>query len=307
MNLSQRHQHFPTPNPRPEAGARPFSQFFGPERAKKLRNTFSRPLFRGRAGVGDLLKQPHLQILIVLVTLSVLLWGCAPADRCKNAEPVVRILFIGNSYTYVNDLPGMFTRLSCSGGKRVETGMAAPGGWTLAQHLASADTLNAIRGQRWDVIVLQEQSQLPASASYRDQGMYPAVRGLVSLIRSVKARPYLFLTWGHRDGWPDNQLNSYAAMQDQLYFGYVTIAKELSVDVAPVGSAWKQAVSHTPPLDLWQEDGSHPTQSGTYLAACVFYASLFQKSPVGLEEHAGLPADTARTIQTIAAQTVLGK
>ena len=219
----------------------------------------------------------------------------------------MRILFIGNSYTYVNDLPGMFTRLACSGGKRVVTGLAAPGGWTLAQHLASADTQNAIRSQQWDSIVLQEQSQIPSSASTRDQTMYPYVRGLVSLIRSVKARPYLFLTWGHRDGWPENNLNSYAAMQDQLYFGYVTIAQELSVDVVPVGPAWKNATGRTPSLNLWQDDGSHPTQNGTYLAACVFYATLFRQSPVGLDEYAGLPKETAETLQSIAAQTVLGK
>jgi len=216
----------------------------------------------------------------------------------------MHILFIGNSYTYENDLPGMLTRLACSGGHQVKTGMAAEGGWTLAQHAASPQTLAIMQQQRWDFIVLQEQSEIPAIQNYRGQAMYPAVRQLVEQIRAGGAQPLLFMTWGHQDGDAEYGLPTYPDMHAQLSAGYVGIAQELSVPVAPVGTAWLKAMTRPNPMDLWQADGSHPTEQGTYLAACVFYASIFNQTPQGLGYWAGLDRATAQTLQSLAAETV---
>lgn len=244
--------------------------------------------------------------LWLLAVLIAVLSGCAPADPCAGVQgPVTHVLFIGNSYTYVNDLPSTFRALACSGGHKVETGMSAQGGWTLAQHQASPDTARALEGSRWDYVVLQEQSEVPAVQASRDQTMAPAVRQLVARIRARGARPVLFLTWGHRDGLPDYGLSDYAAMQFALSTAYLTLGRELNVAVAPVGEAWGAARSQSPPLDLWQDDGSHPNMQGTYLAAGVFYAVIFRQSPVGLSDTAGLPASTARTLQSLAADKVL--
>ena len=94
-------------------------------------------------------------------------------------------------------------------------------------------------------------------------------------------------------------------MQAQLDVGYRTIADELRVGVAPVGDAWAAMHDADPGMDLWQTDGSHPTTAGTYLAACVFYASIFHESPVGLAYSADLSGDTTKTIQAAAAAEVL--
>jgi hypothetical protein len=216
-----------------------------------------------------------------------------------------RVLFVGNSYTFVNDLPGMFVQLAWSGGHAVQTGMSAPGGWRLADHVGSADTLEKIKSAQWDYVVLQEQSEIPASEQARTAQMYPAARQLVSQIRKSNATPIFFLTWAHRDGWPENGLNSYADMQLQINYGYLGIAQELDVPIAPVGVAWSTIHSENPQLDLWQQDGSHPTEQGTYLAACVFYAVIFRQSPEGLKYHAGLSNEIAESLQTVAASTVL--
>jgi hypothetical protein len=212
----------------------------------------------------------------------------------------MRILFIGNSYTYVNDLPGMFSKLACSGGYKVQTGLAAPGGWTLAQHEASNETRAALEQQKWDYIVLQEQSEIPAIPADRSQSMYPAVRRLVARIKATGAQPLLFLTWGHRDGDMQFGLPTYFDMQAQLTFGYLGIAQELNVPVIPVGTTWLKARTLPAPLDLWQADGSHPNEQGTYLAACVFYTAIFHQSPLGLGYYAGLNQETAKTLQSLA-------
>jgi hypothetical protein len=241
--------------------------------------------------------------LVIMLAAS----GCAPEDNChslQNTGPVVRILFIGNSYTYVNDLPGMFTKLACSGGHQVETGMAAEGGWTLAQHAASSQTLDKVQFQKWDFIVLQEQSEIPAIQDARIQTMYPAVRQLVHSIRVAGAQPLLFMTWGHKEGDAPYGLATYYDMQAQLSTGYAGIAQELNVPVVPVGSAWLRGQTQANPLDLWQADGSHPTEQGSYLAACVFYAAIFHQSPVGLGYLAGVDPATVQTLQTLAAGTL---
>jgi hypothetical protein len=92
------------------------------------------------------------------------------------SAPCVRVLFLGNSYTYVNDLPTVFREIAHSGGKNVETAMVAGGGETLAGHAASAESLDAIRGSRWQFVVLQEQSEIPVVAALRQSEMYPPAR-----------------------------------------------------------------------------------------------------------------------------------
>jgi hypothetical protein len=104
---------------------------------------------------------------------------------------------------------------------------------------------------------------------------------------------------------PESGLDNFEAMQYEIDMGYSGIADELNVPVAPVGDAWFNALNQNPDLQLWQEDGSHPTQQGTYLAACVFYAVIFNKSPEGLSYTGNVPAETAAQLQTIAAQSAL--
>lgn len=234
--------------------------------------------------------------------------GCSPAANCnggQNTGSTLHILFIGNSYTYVNDLPGTFARLACTGGHKVETDMAAEGGWALADHAASAQTLAKLAQSKWDFVILQEQSEIPAMDDYRKQSMYPAVRQLVGKIKATGAKPILFLTWGHHDGLPQAGFQTFNDMQAQLYVGYMGIAKELNVPVAPVGDAWLMGRLQPTPLDLWQADGSHPNEMGTYLAACVFYAVFFRQSPAGLTYRPGLSQATAQTLQTLAVDSVL--
>jgi hypothetical protein len=182
--------------------------------------------------------------------------------------------------------------------------MAAQGGWTLADHVQSPKTLDVLNSAKWDFVVLQEQSQIPSIEQSRTQTMYPAARELVREIRELGSTPIFFDTWGHREGWSENGMKTYQSMQAQIDTGYAGIALELNVPVAPVGSAWFYAVTGHPELSLWQEDGSHPSEQGTYLAACVFYAFIFHEDPAGLTYHAGLSNETANALQALASGTV---
>lgn len=196
--------------------------------------------------------------------------------------PPLRLLFLGNSYTHVNDLPGRIAALAVVGGfPRPVTHSETPGGMTLRQHAARAATWAAIADGPWDHVVLQEQSQVPSfPAAERARVFDPAVRALVAGIRSQGATPLLFATWGYRDGdrrnWPGD---TYEAMQARLDAGYGAIARELDVPVAWVGAAWQAARARQPDLALWAPDGSHPAPAGTDLAAAVFAARWFDLNP----------------------------
>lgn len=220
------------------------------------------------------------------------------------------MLFVGNSYTYTNDLPAIFEYLAYAGNHSVEAEEVAEGGESLANHVDSGDVKEALRSARWNVVVLQEQSEIPASERLRETEMYPAARQLVGTIRAAGAQPMFFVTWAHRDGWPEGGLGNYSSMQAAVDAAYLGIARKLHVAVAPVGDAWSARLNEERHAGqhpfLWASDGSHPTRMGTYLTACVFYAAIFRESPVGLPYDDRMPAKEAAGLQAIASHTVLG-
>jgi hypothetical protein len=245
--------------------------------------------------------------LLFFIGLPLFLIACTAKPRCSDHpdETCTRMLFIGNSYTYVNDLPGMFAELAQSGKHPVETRTLAPGGWSLSDHVNDQNTGPAIQSAKWDYVVLQEQSEIPAVDQSRTASMYPAVRTLIRMIEENGSQPLLFMTWAHREGDPAYGYHDYDSMQNQIVTGYLTIAREQGVPTAPVGYAWWRVRKQYPDIDLWQTDGSHPDRNGTYLAACVFYSVIFRESPEGLIFTAGIPSSSAQALQSIAARVVL--
>ncbi|HVU14479.1 MAG TPA: DUF4886 domain-containing protein [Phototrophicaceae bacterium] len=230
-------------------------------------------------------------LLLILIILSLCLLGFIILEqrpplphRVSDAPNITRVLFIGNSYTYVNNLPGLLIELSKGEAKPVDAEMVVEGGATLnslwdkgtGQGTAQA----AIQSARWDYIVLQEQSTLGGYEVVNgiDQigdpsGFYDGVRKFDDAIRQVGAKTLLYMTWARRNA-PQNQAF--------LTNAYLTIAKERHAIVAPVGLAWQAALNKLPGLPLYQDDGSHPDVLGSYLAACVFYATIYGKSPEDL-------------------------
>jgi hypothetical protein len=244
-----------------------------------------------------------MKYLFILLCLFSLL----PAQT----DDTLRVLFIGNSHTYFNNMPVLFDSLSKSAGRPVIIGMSAPGGYTLEQHSTTPATLYKIEQGNWHYVVLQEQSQIPTINRLRFSSMYPAARRLDSLITAYNETTAFFMTWGWKYGGQmiiggdsSPYFTDYFHMQESVRVAYESIAVELSAKLCPVGMAWKRARAIDTLVDLWQSDNYHPTLKGSYLAACVFFSVFFRASPVGLSYTAGLLWEDAQFFQDIAWQTI---
>ncbi len=221
------------------------------------------------------------------------------------------VLFIGNSYTGVNDLPNTFRQVALSLGDTVTTSAQTPGGYTLNGHATTPATINAIESQPWDFVVMQEQSQLGALPF----DITDTELGAVQLVAAIEENdectyPVFYMTWGRQNGddlnCPDFPfMCTYDGMQLGLRNNYVALAEENDAYVAPVGVAWKRVRDTQPGINLYNPDQSHPSVEGTYLAACVFYCTLFQQSCTGASFISSLAPDIAATLQGIASSTVL--
>lgn len=223
----------------------------------------------------------------------------------EKARANLDVLFIGNSYIYTNDLPAVFALLARAAGYTVHAEVSANPGWSLDQHAKSGTTLSMITKKRWDYVVLQEQSVLPIFKADRLQKMLPAARILNKKAKHAGAKTILMMTWGRKAGLPDAGCRDFKDMQAELSKGYAEVANELNAIVAPVGTAWKNVLAIKPFFPLWQEDGSHPSVSGTYLAACVLFSVIYKESPVGIDYKFGLTESTALLLQRAGGSTVL--
>lgn len=221
----------------------------------------------------------------------------------SSAESAEKILFVGNSYTggirkMVNEL------VRESPHSDAQIGFINPGGKTLEFHLKDKDTITKIKNGKFDFIVLQDQSQFPAVFPDRFQ---KAAVALNKIIDQSGSKTIFYETWGRRDGDKINKklFPTYEPMQKALSKNYQSTAKKCKATLAPVGTTWKIVREKDPELGkkLYARDGSHPSKKGAYLAACVFYATLFSEDPRKLKFTGGLPKDEAELIRNIAYAT----
>jgi hypothetical protein len=267
-----------------------------------------------------MIRFPRFPILLILpLAWSVPFVGTPLAAACsseewaavREAKPGIRVLFVGNSHTYTDDLPGLIRGLveNTKGAKPFISCQSTPGGYTLERHWTDGQVVSLLQQAQWDYVVFQEQSQRPSfSAAQRQRQMDPYVRQLKEAIVAAQATPLLFMTWAHHQGdIRNNPEDTYWRMQQRIQEGYQALGRSFSIEVISVGIAWEKALRSDQSLALWDPDGSHPGLKGSYLAACVFYAYLYQRSPVDNPFTAGLSPAEAKVLQQVAAEVASRK
>lgn len=222
------------------------------------------------------------------------------------------ILFLGNSYTFVNDLPQTLAYVAASAGKNLNFDSNAPGGYTLQGHSTNATSLAKIAAGNWDFVVLQEQSQLPSFPDFQVFAeVFPYARTLDSLITASNpcTETIFFMTWGRKNGdasncasWPP--VCTYEGMDSLLNLRYNMMADSNNALVSPVGALWRYIRQNYPQIELYQSDESHPSEAGTYAAACCFYTIIFREDPLLINYNSTISTVDAANIRTACRQVV---
>lgn len=252
---------------------------------------------------------------IILLFLLLLPFGVA-AQQSKTApkpkQDSLRLLFIGNSYTYYNDLPQMVYEIAKTQKKKLAVRSITKGGERLRGHLKNEKLRKALTEEKWDFVVLQEQSSDPARPTESViANIYPAARELDSLIHvgSPEAKTVFYMTWGHKYGSTHKIENyplvyTYEGMQERIKTTYLEMTYRNNATCAPVGMAWQRVREERPDYQLYNQDLSHPSPLGTYLAANVIYTTLFP-AQYQSKYTAGFESEKAEYIQQAAQKVVL--
>ncbi len=223
------------------------------------------------------------------------------------------VLFIGNSYTYYNDMPSaIFAPIADAAGISVKVRAITKGGHYLYKYADPSDEYGAIVDEalssahngEYDFVILQEQSQQPAG---EDAAVFfDSVRSLSARIRTLGAQPILYSTWGRESGCPVLAQNGWTneSMTWKLAASYSAIGEECSIPTAMAGLAFFDVYTSHPEIGLYNPDQSHPSYAGSYLAAMTLLGRIFQVRPTSIRFDGELDSDHAAILRAAAEKAV---
>ena len=230
---------------------------------------------------------------------------CGQSQAQQNA----RVLFVGNSYTQVHDLPQMVTDIALSMGDTMTYASNTPGGCTFEMHCRNQSMTMICQGG-WDFVVLQEQSQLPAfPLDSVELYVFPYAQQLVDSIYAHNpcAEPMFYMTWGRKNGDTEfgyPPMDTYEGMDSLLYVRYMQMGEDNDASVCPVGRVWHYLRDHHEEIELYMSDESHPSLAGSYAAACAFYTMFFGRDPNHISYNAGLDENDVQAIRSAVHEVV---
>lgn len=266
------------------------------------------------------MKKVVCMILSLLLCLSCFsACGSEPAATTKPSttkppqKEKLSVLFIGNSYTYYNNMPtSIFGAIAEAAGYEANVISITGGGWNLYQHadvydqcgMKVANQLLPKNVYMYDYVVLQEQSMRPASSDLAT--FYDAVRTLSTRIRGIEATPILYSTWGRPTGsdYLTTSGLTNETMTWKLAASYTAIAEELNIPVGYVGLAFYEVYTGDSGIDLYDPDLTHPSYAGSYLAAMTLFAKMTGKDPTTVDYNGDLSAADAAVLKQAAKNAV---
>jgi hypothetical protein len=248
----------------------------------------------------------------VLLNLAFLLSSTAVI-----AQPI-RILFIGNSFTATEDVPGRVKAFADEIGLNVEIWSHMPGGVSVGDvsqgtmaHMNNPQVFDLIRDHQPDYVVLQDnQGRFVDKDKFPDPAASKVVEGHLKIRDSMRrhnscARMVFFAGWGLKNCWPD--VGTGQDCIENIYGNYVRLNGLANEIVAPIGLAWLRSQAQLPLVDLWSPDEAHESAEGAYLTAAVIFATIARTNTEPINYTGGNINDTAaaRIMRRIAYQTVV--
>jgi hypothetical protein len=242
--------------------------------------------------------------------LDVMIIGCFLTLYYFQQQPT-RILFIGNSYTYRNNMPELFENIAKANGKNVYVEHCTKGKATLFIQSKRKEVYESLRKKKWDYIIVQGSSRdLLRDTRTIQHKTLPALQKIIGEIdrTNPNATKLFYMTWGYRNGFSkEENMESYAQMTKKVRNGYLRLKELFQIGVVPVGMAWYNLRNKNNNIVLYVKDGAHPSLKGSYLTACCFYAGIFQEKAEGTNYYSKLGPKTCRILQRVASKTVLSQ
>lgn len=217
----------------------------------------------------------RLKCVFVFLFLGIALQGIAQKETS--------VLFIGNSFTFYNYMPGILKDIASANGKTMHVDTAVTGGKDLKFHSGRQRTYDMIKSKKWDYIVLQGHSNEFAQPDGKvDTLTLPFAKKIIDSIKlhSPCSRVLFYMTWGYKNGNPKwKAIANYDSMQLRIERQYLRFADLFNAGVVPVGMVWKEVRDSYPLINLYDPDRFHPILTGSYLSACTFYTTIFGETP----------------------------
>lgn len=206
------------------------------------------------------MRHPSASLIVAPLLIGACLTSTEPSDI---PEADLRVLFVGNSLTYTNDMPGMVQHLASSSGLSFAYGVAAQPNYSLEDHWASG-IAGVIQQQQADVVVMQ---QGPSSVPSHQAHLAHWAGQLAHVIRAAGGEPALLMVW------PDNgRLSAF----DDVHTAYRNAATAVDGLFLPAGEAWRAAWVRDAGIATYGTDGFHPSAIGSMAAALTVFAVLFE-------------------------------
>ncbi len=229
-----------------------------------------------------------------------------------------RVLFIGNSFTYVNNMPDLVQGLADAAHLPFKFVMYAPGGISVGDtaqgtsaHMNNPIVFNLIRSDNWDFVCLQDNQGrfIYGNCHFPDTNVSKVVRGHLKIRDSVEmnhpcAHMLWFAGWGPKNGYP-GYASTGSGLIDNIYDDYMCMNNTANEIISPIGKAWERELTILPLVDLWGSDLTHPSLEGAYLTASVIFTSIFRINTEKVQFYGGIDTVTATTLRRIAYQTVM--
>nr|WP_314259071.1 hypothetical protein [uncultured Devosia sp.] len=222
-----------------------------------------------------------LGLILFVPPLNTMLYGGIQTIRDQfDTRPERRILFIGNSRTFYNDMPEMVRQMSgeAGGAERLHIEMYAKSGVSLETHWADPQ-VQALLGQGWDDVVLQAQSTAQYDAQHSGR-LWQTAEQFIDKARSVGAKPVMFVTWRYTAFCPPGMgipgagktlpASGLPNMHRNIQLQHARLAETTGVELVNVGALWESLQDKAAIFHLYA-DCNHPSVYGSYLSALMFF------------------------------------
>lgn len=211
-------------------------------------------------------------VRFISILILLLIFSCVSIPTT-----ITKVLFIGSSMIYSNDMPAMFKEIAESMGKTVLVEHSTAPGEQLSEHVVSEETIAKIGSRQWDYVILFELNTILLNRDRHEGEMHRPIKQIMEMATESGSTVYLMTPWAAaRGGFVEGQ-ETFEKMQNYMINETQYISDRHGIERIPVGDGWGEFHSQYPEVDLWGRDSAHPDYAGTYLSAALLYRYIYNE------------------------------